>query len=584
MIRRVAFSLLPLVGILLCAASFAAAADDFLKLVPDSAWGFVAINQPTEMDAKIQALSHEMQLPSPGLLSRVKQLSGVQEGFDEKGTVVMMVLPSEKDSDIPVTLILLVPVTDYDKFLAQLQPESTTDEVTKCKFFGDDSWARKVGNYAALCGPPFRGALEKLTPASEVPAALKPWGEWISTHDAAGIVFQPGIKELTSKGQNWLNTAKMMLGAAGDQGKQALAAFEMYGKLLEAADKEVSAFGIGLALDKQNVLRLTSRTALVPEGNWAKVVGKSPAPKENPLVDLPNDPYMFAGGIALSEEMVNNMKKISFDLMKSMPDLYGLSSEQIDKMISQLEPQFKGAHAMSIILGTGKSDEPLYANMLNITKVDNTATYMANMEKYFQQYNELIKNSKSPLLKPLEVEKSEVAGVQGFQVKMELPKPQGPMPPQYDKMMQAMLGSAGSMVFWIAPADEHTLVTGYVNKKLMERTMADIKQKKPGLVENAELKKTVALLPADAPAVAYLSPQGTIDFVKRMIAAILPPGMQDRVTIPEFPATPPLGLAIQSAPNEIDTTLVVPAEFLKALGQYINHVRGMSREDVTMNR
>jgi hypothetical protein len=43
MTRRFAISALPILGVLLLAASFATAAEDFLKLVPDPAWGFAAL-------------------------------------------------------------------------------------------------------------------------------------------------------------------------------------------------------------------------------------------------------------------------------------------------------------------------------------------------------------------------------------------------------------------------------------------------------------------------------------------------------------------------------------------------------------
>jgi hypothetical protein len=206
-------------------------------------------------------------------------------------------------------------------------------------------------------------------------------------------------------------------------------------------------------------------------------------------------------------------------------------------------------------------------------------------EEYFKEYNEIIKGAKSAMIPPMEVEKTEVAGVEGLQVTMKIPKPNaGPMPPAYDQMIEAMLGPGGKMVFWMAPADEHTVVTGYVTKAPMERLMAAIKEKQPGLAANAELAKTVALLPADAPMAAYLSPQGTVELVKRMIAAFVPPGMQERMNVPDFPQTSPLGLAVKSGTNEVLTTLVVPADVLAAIGKYVRHIRDMSREDVTMNR
>ncbi len=584
MTRRFALSALPLIGVLLLLAPCAAAADNILQLVPDSAWGFVSVTSLADADAKSQALGDEMQLPIPKLLAGFKQVTGIQAGLDEKSPAALVFLPPPANAEIPAR-VLLLPVADYDSFRDGLNPKSKTGEVTEVTFAGKSAFVRHLGAYAALTDSENAKCLESLQLAGEVPASLKRWSDWISKHDAVGVLLQPGIKSLSAKGQYLLNIMKMKLGQAGDQGKQIAAAFTMYEKLLQTAEKEISAYGVGLQLDKQNTLRASDRAELIPDGNWAKFIAQLPSAKENLLAGLPGEPYVAAGGAALSGAMIDSMMQLSFNLMKNMPQLYGLSEEQIEKMSKEAKPQFKGLHSMSMVLGVGKSDEPLYANMLGLMRVDNAQEFMDGYEKYFQKYNELIKDSKSPLLKKMDVEKCEFAGAHGLKVTMEIPKPQtGPMPPQYDKVMEAMFGPGGKMVFWIAPADEHTVVTGYVSKEPMEKLIADLKQKKPGLVENAELAKTAALLPPDAPFVAYLSPQGTIDLVKRMLADYLPPGMQDRLSIPDFPQTPPLGFAITSAPNELQATLVVPAEVLKAVGKYIQHIRGMSREDVTMNR
>jgi hypothetical protein len=117
----------------------------------------------------------------------------------------------------------------------------------------------------------------------------------------------------------------------------------------------------------------------------------------------------------------------------------------------------------------------------------------------------------------------------------------------------------------------------------MERMIASLKQNKADLTGDAELSKTAALLPPDAPMAAYLSLPGTVEIVKRTVFTLLPPGMLEKLNIPEFPQTPPLGFAVQTAPNQLQTTLVVPAEVLKAIGKYVQHLRGMSREDVTVN-
>lgn len=583
MTRRFALRALPLLAILLIAAPFAAAAEDILQLVPDSAWAVVRISSLSNVDAKSKAIGDEMQLPIPGLLAGFRQVTGIQAGLDENSPAALIVLPGEGDEI--VTRVVLLPVTDYNGFRDALNPKSTTDEITEVTLSGRATLIRHVGGYAALTHSENSKTLESIKVVGDVPASLKSWQPWMAERDVAGILLQPGVKGLSTKGQAWLNMMKGVLGQMGEQGKQAVAAFGMYEKALQATEKEVVAIGIGAQLDDQKVLRVTSRTELAADGNWTKAIGKTPAPKESLVQCLPGDPYVAAGGAAISEATLEGMMKLSANVMKSMPEMYGLSQEQIDKLSGQMMPKFRGLRSTSMVLGVGKDKDPIYANMLGVMRVENAQNFLDGYEEYFKQYNEALKGANSPILQPMEVEKMEVAGVPAFQVTMKLPKPNaGPMPPAYDQMIEAMLGPGGKMVFWIAPADEHTVVSGYVDKAPMERLIAAIKAKQPGLEANAELAKTVALLPPDAPMAAYLSPQGTVELAKRLIAAFVPPGMQDRMNIPDFPETSPLGLAVKSGPNEVLTTLVVPADVLGAIGKYVRHIRDMSREDVTMNR
>jgi hypothetical protein len=92
--------------------------------VPDSALGLVVVNCPRDVDAKLQELGRQMQLPSPSLLARLLQEGGIRDGFNEKGTAALVALPPAGSAPWP-TPILLVPVTDYGKFLAQFKPDDT---------------------------------------------------------------------------------------------------------------------------------------------------------------------------------------------------------------------------------------------------------------------------------------------------------------------------------------------------------------------------------------------------------------------------------------------------------------------------
>ena len=115
------------------------------------------------------------------------------------------------------------------------------------------------------------------------------------------------------------------------------------------------------------------------------------------------------------------------------------------------------------------------------------------------QYAEFLKTAKSPVLQPVEIEKTEVGGTPALRFSMKAPKlPEGQQTPQTEKMMEAMFGADGKLDAWIVPAGEHSVVMGYVNKENVQSAMQAIKQGSKGLAADAEVTKTAALLPAGA--------------------------------------------------------------------------------------
>ena len=229
--------------------------------------------------------------------------------------------------------------------------------------------------------------------------------------------------------------------------------------------------------------------------------------------------------------------KFSVEMMKATPKAYGLSEEKMKKLPEFAFESMKQVNGMSMVFGVGKSGESLYANMIAIMRVNDVKAYMAAYEKDLKQYADFVKAADVPALQPIEVEPSDFGGAHALQITITAPKfPEGqqaPMPSQ--KMMEHFFGPEGKVTGWIVPVDEHSVVLGYVNKELLQQTIDALKQGKPVLAGNAEIAKTAAMLPPDAVTVGYLSPQGTIEFVKQTVLAAIPFVGNLKDDLPEFP-------------------------------------------------
>lgn len=559
----------------------APAAEDILRLVPDSALGLVVVNRPAAVDARLQALGRQMQLPLPGLWAMLKQRSGMQDAWDESGTMGLLILPPPGDHAAPAA-VLLVPVTDYGKFVGQLRADGSSRPVANVEVSHRPFCIRSIGGYAALTDAPHREALEKtLALSPDIPAALAPWREWLKEKDYAGLILPPGIKHLSGKAQAGIRFTKSMLVAHGDeQTKAAAGVFDLYARFFQVAEREIAACGIGLQLDPQNVLRLGGRTLLTPGGAWARLVGQERPAHEYLLAGLPAEPFAVAGGGVVSPAVLNALMKLSVDMMQSMHKLYGISPEQAQKLSALSMEGMKGVRSFSMMLGAGKPGDTLFSNAVGAMRVEQDSAFMAAYEKSARQNTELFKGLHSPMLPAPEVTKSEVGGTAALQLTTKVPQPpSGPQMPQQARMMELLFGPGGTVTAWIAPADEHHVAVGYVSKAPLERVLNAIRQGRPGLAGDAGVAKTAALLPAGAVAVAYINPAEMLEYVQRFAAAIMPPQVKVQLKLPEFPHTPPVGWALTTGANELQTCLVVPAEVLEAIGPYVQRCMLAARKD-----
>ncbi len=499
-----------------------------------------------------------------GMLDRF----GIRKSIDEKRPVAFAVLPPPSEGRPPAPLIL-APVSDFDKFLEAFDSsEKLTDEpVYKVSGFHTESYVRHIGDYAAVTDPGYEEVLyeKNLKIAEKVPADLAAWREWLAGHDAAGVILPPGIKFISANVQNGLRATQAKLGE-NEQLKSAATVFEMYGKILQSAEGELAGWGFGIDVDKDHNFVVTDRALLVPGGKWAGFVrGVHPA-RMNLLAGLPDGPFVAAGGAVLSEQGSKALMTFSMDIMKNMRGIYGLSEEQVDKMSELAQNWMKGIRSMSMLFQVGQSDEPLYAKMALIMRVDDSRQFMTRYEDQMKQYAEFLKGVDSPLFQPIEVEKTEVGGVAGMKMSMKAPQlPDNLKTPAQPQMMKLMFGPEGRLNAWIIPADEHTIVVGYVNQRLLKQTIEAVKQGKPGLAGLADVKQTAALLPSGPVAVGYVSPSGVIDFIKQIVPAFAPPGAN--LTFPEFPQMPPIGFAVTTAPNEVQCKMVVPGKVIQSIVQ-----------------
>ena len=146
-----------------------------------------------------------------------------------------------------------------------------------------------------------------------------------------------------------------------------------------------------------------------------------------------------------------------------------------------------------------------------------------------------------------------------------------PGAPDPQKMIQLMTGPGSSVKTYMAAADGHAVVLAYTSLEHLKAAIDFYRSKQPGLSGEAGVAKVAAMLPAGSQMVAYASLSGMANIARQFAANV--PGANAAV-IPDFPDSPPIGMAAKVTPEGVEGHLVVTAETLATIGDVVAKLRG----------
>lgn len=560
-------------AVLLFALSAPLAAQDVLQAVPGDALAVMVIPKLDALDAKVQAFAQHIRLPAPSPLGSLKALAGLHKGLDEKGSGALVAM-SLGGGGRPSGVVLL-PVSNYDEFAAQLTPEKVTDAISKVRIGGNDVLLAKSksGNFAALASADDQAALESLLSAKEsLAASVKSMADWPARQDGLLIFTRQGLATVIPAAKEGLAKAKEAFPADLPQGDQVRAALGMYQQLLDLLDKEVQQVGLGLRIDDKQNLYLAARVQLTPGGEVAKALAAAGPLKQPPsLAGLPAGPYVVAvaaGSLGSGAKFYGGTWWS--EMMKANPAFAGLSDEQLKSIVDASTKSMASLRSMSFWMGVPQGDEPLYARLVALTKVDDAAAYLELSQKTMADLRKALGDKPVPGMK-FDVKPMKFEGYPGLELTTDLREMlQAQGAPQALPLLEKMFGSADKLTAYVLAADKQTVVTGYVKPAAVLQVAAALKAHEAGLADDAGIKQTAALLPSGAAVAVYTSPQGWVEFVRGILGAVAP---QAPVNLPAFPETPPAGGSILGVTDGLQFDWVVPAETSLGIRDYVDAVQ-----------
>lgn len=555
-------------------------ADPVLKQIPDDALGFLLIKNLDKTDKAISKLGTAIDAPIPSLLSLLKGQAGIHEGFDENGSAAITFLPESESDEGRSTRVpfLLLPVSDYKKFIGQFQPKDAAAEITSVTFAGREMVVGHKGAFAVFALPDNKDRLETMIAAtSSVDAVAEAFVPWMDRQQIAIVATPRGTKLLLKAAIAGLKNLQALMSALGNQpnAEQLKATINLYDKLLGQAGDQVEAIGFGLALDDQSNLSINSHTTFIPGSEWGAALRRVKPSKEGRFAGLRAAPFIFAAEGELPKGWGKGLAEFGFAYMAQLsPSASAKPDEATQKKYDDaMESMLEGVRSMSFTLSPTKPGESIYDGMVQLTRVEDTKAYLPQYEKSIEEFGKVLDELKEPMVKFSGVKKIDVDGAPGLELTMDMSAMFASMKGTRSEEVKSVLfgNGDGKLTAWMVAGGPHTIVTTFGTEEHAKKALADFKKAKSQFAKNAEVAATLKLLPEKAEWVGLVSVKGYAEMISNITSSMNVP-----FKMPELPAMPPIGFAAESGGFGLNTNLVFPVKTLAGVSKAVHQAIGQA--------
>ena len=558
--RRAALAAAPVLWLLLAAAPAALAADDLFQAIPDNTLGFVVVNRLAETSAKVVDIGNHLRVPAVNPLAVSKARAGIATGLDEQGSMAIVVVPGASENADPA-VIMLLPVSDYGKFIAQLHPTSgAPSSITPVTLWDTKMLVENVGHYALFVEPEHRAVLAHAAgPKRVVSDELADWRTWLAEKDVAGVVTSAGIQlivKLAKRSGAEIQAAQ----AAGvmDFGEFDWIRFYLKPEFLAVAEPEVRSLALGVNWDSRGALRTVGRCAFWANGRAAKLCRALGPGVANGLAGLPAGQFAIGASVGVPDVargwFVDQAVKAENALAKNGR----LKNGDVDKMAKLLRPLSGRISQCSLLLQADSHAESLLSQLFIRQQVDDAGGFLDDFEKCLDGYNAIAKKSGDDL-PVVQKKRTAIEGHATVEAVLDCGKLSGDDDPFGGgaESLGKVVGPEGKLVVDVAAAGKQQVAIGCINQKLLRRALQVAAKTETGLADDKEVSTIIAMLPGRALLMIVARPQGVISLMRGT-----------GVPLPVFRATPPVGLAITTVDADLEAHLVLAPEILSGAYAY----------------
>lgn len=522
--------------------------------------------------------------PLNDLLGTIKGMLGIPNGLNDDGSLILMVTDAQalnQDGPEPVDppAIMLIPVTDYAQFVAQLggNADEAVTRIRPMAPVGDEgAFIKKLANYAVI-GPTHDqvAAFQPAQSAREIILrAGKAGSRCLSTSDAVILVnvesLEPVIRPQIQIALDQATQELQQMPEMSEALKRfTQAAVSIYGDSAIALLRDTTSVVVGLDLTPQGVG--LSYTAQFKEGSHLAQIFSTGAGVTDQLSTLSNQDYWLASAMNFSGVHLDTLTK---DLMARFSGEEDNPMSDLIQHVATLLQQTKG---MATIYTLPDQFPMMGGSLINgilVYETKDAKAYTQSIRDYFDTMQVFLDQiSPAHLVDPngpngqpnLNAPPPEVkvtytpdalqidgASVDEYQIQYQLP----PEVMQQMGPMFMMMGGTGQQGY-IASKGPYVVMTTSRDPLMIKKALAAIGQPN-GLDSNIPLTKVrLAGLPSNTVMEGYLNLSGIVKAVNMFIAMMGQPPLE----VPQN--LQPIAMAASVENHGIMARWYVPTEVIK---------------------
>lgn len=575
----------------LVALTSAAAGKNVWDEVPTDALGAVVVRDLSRSDVEAGRLLRALRVPVAQPLALVKGATGINQGLDPHGDLLVAVLPGRGGESRPLLGVWL-PVSDYDQLVRSLQG-TPRERITAVTIAGEDVLVARHGDWAVVMDSDGRRRLEQVLAdepaAAGQPAVPSAWDDWIESNDASAVLFQAGVGRILSQ--------VLHVGAAGEGARREAAevpdrqteedepfgigelgetpnpwqgAGTMVRALLSDLPEvhrrlvEATAVGCGLRLDADGNAVIAVRLA------WPSDAASGPALASAEAVPVPYDggPFVVAGGGEVSPAwMVAAAGPYARLLARDLGIDPREQASAIEAFHQALVHAVEDVTGFAVLSRPGQKSEGVYTNSHLLLRVGSAKTFVERAAAVVARWNGLADHARDEFRLKFQSEPVQIAGRDATQYSVDMVKlVGGGTLPELRRSMEGLFGPGGKLRLQVVPVDDRTVLVAVATDEQASAVVERVARKPSADWAQGELQPTSRLTTAEAPWRLFISPHGYVLRRQREMDAIVGPVLGGPL-VRDFPESPPLGVAGGGTNDGIWFELVAPAKTIEAFGQ-----------------